>query len=72
MTDMILEGKFRQLKGKVKERWGKLTDDDVDAIEGKAEQLYGKLQEKYGYTKQRAEQEVSDFMRSLEGDSSSS
>jgi uncharacterized protein YjbJ (UPF0337 family) len=53
----ILEGKWKQMRGQVKEWWGKLTDDDLDRVAGKSEQLIGLLQEKYGYTRERAEEE---------------
>ena len=48
-------GNWKQLKGKVKEQWGKLTDDDMTVIEGKRDQLVGKIQERYGYAKDQAE-----------------
>jgi uncharacterized protein YjbJ (UPF0337 family) len=48
----------KQVKGKVKEQWGKLTDDDLDVIAGKQDQLQGKLQERYGYAKDRAQKEM--------------
>lgn len=51
------EGNWHLLKGKIKEKWGKLTDDDVAQINGKYEQFLGKLQKKYGYTKEQAERE---------------
>jgi uncharacterized protein YjbJ (UPF0337 family) len=44
-----VEGNWKQFKGNVKERWGKLTDDDLNVIEGRREQLEGKLQQRYGY-----------------------
>ena len=53
-----VEGKWKQLKGSVKERWGKLTDDDLDTIAGKRDQLAGRLQERYGITKEQAETEI--------------
>jgi uncharacterized protein YjbJ (UPF0337 family) len=62
----IFEGKWRQLKGEVRKRWGQLTDDEIEEMEGRQEKLIGKLQEKYGYTKVRAEQEVNDFLLELE------
>lgn len=65
MNNAEITGRWHQIKGKVKEQWGKLTDDDIEAMEGKGEQLVGKLQERYGYTKEQAEQEVSDFMQRL-------
>ncbi|WP_130833343.1 CsbD family protein [[Erwinia] mediterraneensis] len=52
-------GNWKQFKGKVKEKWGKLTDDDMTVIEGKRDQLVGKIQERYGYAKDEAEKEVS-------------
>lgn len=54
-------GNWKQFKGKMKEKWGKLTDDDMQVIEGKREQLVGKIQERYGSTKDEAEREVSDW-----------
>jgi uncharacterized protein YjbJ (UPF0337 family) len=57
MAHDVLEGKWKQLKGKVKQQWGKLTDDDLDIIDGKQEELVGLLQERYGYEKEKAEAE---------------
>jgi uncharacterized protein YjbJ (UPF0337 family) len=57
MNKDILQGKRRELKGLVKEQWGRLTDDDLDRIEGQAERLIGLLQQRYGYAKEKAEQE---------------
>lgn len=62
MADDILAGKFRQLRGRLKERWGNLTDDELMQSEGNADRLAGLLQEKYGYTKERAKQELSEFL----------
>jgi uncharacterized protein YjbJ (UPF0337 family) len=62
MNEDILKGKWNQLKGDVKMRWGDLTDDEVDMIEGRRDKLIGKLQERYGYTKERAEREVETFI----------
>ncbi len=56
-------GRWKQLQGKAKETWGKLTDDDIKQIEGKRDILAGKLQEKYGYTKERANQEIDRWER---------
>ena len=61
-----VEGKWKQVKGTVKERWGKLTDDDLDTIAGKRDQLAGRLQERYGITKEQAEAEI-DQWRNTEG-----
>ncbi|XXN63594.1 CsbD family protein [Enterobacter ludwigii] len=54
-------GNWKQFKGKMKEKWGKLTDDDMTVIEGKREQLVGKIQERYGYAKDQAETEVKEW-----------
>lgn len=56
-----VSGNWKQFKGKVKEQWGKLTDDDMTIIEGKRDQLVGKIQERYGYQKDQAEKEVVDW-----------
>jgi uncharacterized protein YjbJ (UPF0337 family) len=57
----ILEGKWKELRGHVKEQWGKLTDDDIDRAQGKSDQMIGLLQQKYGYAKERAEEEYKRF-----------
>ena len=56
-----IEGNWKQLKGKVREKWGKITDDDFEWIAGKKDQLVGMLQERYGYKKDEAEREADDF-----------
>jgi len=53
-----VEGNWKQFKGKVKEQWGKLTDDDLDRIAGKRDQLEGTIQERYGLEKDRAKADV--------------
>lgn len=63
MNKDILQGKRRELKGLVKEQWGKLTDDDLDRIEGHAGRLVGVLQQRYGYAKEKAEQEYKRIMQ---------
>ena len=60
-----VEGSWKQLKGNVKEKWGKLTDDDLNVIEGKRDQLEGKLQQRYGYAKDQARKDVDDWFNSL-------
>lgn len=62
MNEDILEGKWKQLRGQVKETWGEITDDEIDEINGKRDKLVGKLQEKYGYAREEAEDEVDDFL----------
>lgn len=59
-----IEGKWKQSVGQVKEKWGKLTDDDLTVISGKRDQLVGKVQERYGIMRDEAERQVSDFERS--------
>jgi uncharacterized protein YjbJ (UPF0337 family) len=61
MNTDIFEGKWEEVKGKVKQAWGKLTDDDMKVIEGSHQEIYGKLQKHYGYTKDQAKQAVKDF-----------
>jgi uncharacterized protein YjbJ (UPF0337 family) len=56
-----IEGNWKQFKGHVQEKWGKLTDDNLDAIAGKREQLAGKIEETYGITKDQAERQVKAF-----------
>jgi len=58
-----VEGTFHEAKGKVKEKWGKLTDNDLDVIAGMKDQLVGKLQNAYGYQKDQAMKEVDEFCR---------
>jgi uncharacterized protein YjbJ (UPF0337 family) len=61
-----ISGNWKQFTGKVKEKWGKLTDDDLTVIAGKRDQFAGLLQKRYGYEKDRADKEIDDFARSLE------
>jgi uncharacterized protein YjbJ (UPF0337 family) len=60
-----IEGNWKQIKGVVRERWGKLTDDDVDVIAGKRDILLGKIQEKHGIAREEAEKELKAFEASL-------
>jgi len=57
MNQDIFEGKWKEMRGQIKEWWGKLTDDDLEQVGGKADQMIGLLQQKYGYTKEHAEKE---------------
>ncbi len=59
-----IEGNWKQFTGKVKEKWGKLTDDDLTTINGNREQLEGKIQAHYGYAKDKARSEVDEFLNS--------
>jgi uncharacterized protein YjbJ (UPF0337 family) len=61
MNSDQLKGKWKQVKGSVKERWGKLTDDDIDVINGQHEQLIGKVQERYGIAREVAQKQVEEW-----------
>jgi len=58
MNQDTLKGQWKQLKGEVREQWGKLTNDDLDQIQGQSEQLVGKIQERYGVAREEAERQV--------------
>jgi uncharacterized protein YjbJ (UPF0337 family) len=57
----IVKGKWKQMGGSAKEKWGELTDDDLQKIDGQRDQLVGKVQEKYGLAKDEAERQVDDW-----------
>jgi uncharacterized protein YjbJ (UPF0337 family) len=57
----IVEGNWKQFKGKVKTQWGKLTDDELDVIAGKRKELAGRIQKAYGVTKDEAEAQIKGF-----------
>ncbi len=63
MNEDQIKGNWKQFKGKVKEQWGKLTDDDLDVIEGRTDQLVGKLQERYGIALQEAEKQYKESIK---------
>jgi len=69
MNRDILAGKWKEMKGRVKEQWGKITDDELDRSEGKADQLVGLLQQRYGYTREKAEEEYDRFLQGAESES---
>lgn len=58
----IFEGKWHEVKGTVRQKWGKLTDNDVTQIQGNYEKLCGLLQQRYGYAKDQAEKEIDTFL----------
>ncbi len=60
-----IEGNWKQFSGKVKEKWGDLTDDDIARVNGNREQLEGVLQERYGYAKDKARQEVDSWTKGM-------
>ena len=63
MNHDTIEGSWKQLKGKLKEQWGKLTDDDLDIISGKRDQLLGRIQQRHGLAKADAQAQVETFER---------
>jgi uncharacterized protein YjbJ (UPF0337 family) len=62
-----IQGNWKSLMGKVREKWGDLTDDDVAVIDGKREQLLGSLERRYGMAKEEAERQVKDFEKACRG-----
>lgn len=56
-----IEGQWKQVKGRIRERWGQLTDDHLDQIEGKREQLVGTIQKQYGLSREEVEQQVKEW-----------
>ncbi len=63
MNKDIIQGNWQQLKGKVRQQWGDLTDDDVQRMKGSRQELSGVLQERYGYQKDRVEAEIDKFIK---------
>jgi len=61
MNSDQLKGKWEQMKGSVKERWGKLTDDDIDVIDGQSDQLIGKIRERYGVAREEAKKQFDEW-----------
>jgi uncharacterized protein YjbJ (UPF0337 family) len=61
MNQDRMRGQWKQVKGKLKEQWGRLTDDDLDVIAGKRQQLLGRIQERHGIAKEEAQRQVRDF-----------
>jgi len=59
------EGRWKQFKGQVREKWGKLTDDDLHVIAGRRDELIGKIQERYGFAKEKAAKEVDEYVKAL-------
>ncbi len=65
MNSDRIAGNWKQVTGKVKEQWGKLTDDDIAVVEGKRDQLVGRIQERYGIAKDKAEAQVREWEKAL-------
>lgn len=61
-----IKGNWKQLRGKVQEQWGELTDDDFDKISGQRDQLSGKIQERYGLGKDAVERQISEWERKVD------
>ncbi len=61
MNDDIFGGLWKQLKGQVRQQWGKLTDDDMETLGGSKDEVIGRIQERYGWEREKAEMEVNDF-----------
>ncbi|MCA1321748.1 CsbD family protein [Bacillus tianshenii] len=61
MNQATMKGKWNQMKGDAKKKWGNLTDDDLQQVEGDHDKLVGKIQERYGKSKEEAEREVNDW-----------
>jgi len=68
MNSDQFEGKWKQLKGSIKQRWAKLTDDDLTFISGKKDQLIGRLQERYGITREQAQREADEWAQTASSD----
>jgi len=67
MNTDILKGKWMQIKGDIRSKWGKLTDSDLTEIQGDTEKMLGKLQERYGYKREQAQKELNDFLNAPSG-----
>ena len=63
MNPDIIKGHWHEIKGKLKQQWGDLTDDDISKLHGSQEELEGLLQKKYGYKKDRIEKEIDEFIK---------
>jgi len=66
MNRDVLEGQWKQLKGKVKQQWGRLTDDELDVVNGRYDELAGLIQERYGYGRDEAVNELDMFLSNLD------
>jgi uncharacterized protein YjbJ (UPF0337 family) len=61
-----IKGNWKQFKGKAKQRWGKLTDDDLDVIAGRRDELEGRVQKAYGYTRDQVKKELDEYCKSCD------
>lgn len=62
MNSDRIEGNWKEMKGKVQQKWGKLSNDDMDVIDGRREELVGKIQQAYGKSREQAEKEVDEYL----------
>ncbi len=67
MNETQLRGRWKQIRGRIRERWGRLTHDDLDVIAGRRDQLVGRIQERYGVAREEAERQVEEFLRHVPG-----
>jgi uncharacterized protein YjbJ (UPF0337 family) len=67
MNRDVVTGSWKELRGRVKERWAKLTDDDLGKIEGRVDRLVGSIQKRYGYAREEAERQVEMFLKDAKG-----
>ena len=65
MNTEIAHGKWEEIKGKIRSKWGKLNDDEIESFKGNLDQLVGKIEQTYGYAKDFAEKEYNEFKSSL-------
>lgn len=72
MNKDIAEGNWSEIKGKIKSKWGKLTDDEIETFKGNMGQIAGKVQKAYGYAKEKADAEYTEFKQSLAGKANAS
>lgn len=70
MNKDIVKGQWKKIKGKLKQQWGKLTDDDITEMEGNYEELAGKIQKRYGYEREEAEKKLNEFLDEQDWDKS--
>jgi uncharacterized protein YjbJ (UPF0337 family) len=66
MNDDVFKGKWMQLKGQIKEKWGQLTDDDLDTVDGQRDQLVGRIQERYGLAKDEVNRQLDSLIATEE------
>lgn len=69
MNEDIIKGKWKEIKGHVKQKWGKLTDDQIDQVNGSLEELQGLLQKNYGYQREEAKKQIDEFIKNNSWDS---